>query len=212
MSCWVKGSDLKLLTEMDALIAPLMSTLKLHWAGLNVTMDLDRIPLDRVTRLELVRRDGSTEPIQSDRRYRVAANMYAVNMLASVRSMSKGLIAIDPTDIQGQPISDFYAYALRRQDGSELKEWQAFVQYLASFEQKDGVSQVPQRYSAAQGRKLALHNGVTGWFTSPGIPTLAVFVLVLLILFLIVYLVMTRKQRKLRKQRKRAARAARKEH
>ena len=210
VSCWVKGSDIKLLCELDAVIAPLMSSLKLHWAGLNVTMDLDRVPVDRVTRLELVHRDGTTETLDMNRRYRVVANMYAINMLASVRSMSKGLLAIDPTDAQGNVIGNFYDFALRRQDGGELKEWYAFATYLTSFEQVDGVAQVPERYSASQGRKVVTRNGFLAALTNPGPSTLIVMAVALLLVALIVILILTRKKRKLRRLQRRQARKERK--
>ena len=208
VSCWVKGSDLKLLAEMDALISSAMPSLKLHYAGLNVTFNLDRVPLDRVTRLELVHRDGSTETVDMSRRYRVVANMYAVNMLASVRSMTKGIVAIDPTDRDGNPVTDFYAYSLLRENGKELKEWQAFCRYLSSFEQTDGVAQVPERYAAPQGRKVAYHGGFLSNLENPGTSTLIVLGLLLLITVFIVYRLLTHGKRKARRAGKRRLRQA----
>lgn len=210
VSGWVKGSDLKLLCEMDAAISPIMTTLKLYFAGMNVTLDLNRIPLDRVTRLELVKRDGTTEPIDMNRRYRVVANMYAINMLSSVRSMTKGIVAIDPTEKDGTPITDFYAHALHYPSGRELKEWEAFCGYLASFDQVNGVAQVPQRYSGSQGRKVTQRGSFLSVLMHPAGTTLVVEGVVLLILLIIVYRIATHKKRKARKAAKKLARLAKK--
>lgn len=143
-----------------------------------------------------------------NRRYRVVANMYAINMLASVRSMTKGIVAIDPTDAQGNPITNFYDYAIHRENGKDLKEWLAFADYLASFPKVDGVAQVPERYRASQGRKIAMFGSFPGILMNPGMPTLVVLLAVLLIVAFVIFRVVTHKKRKERRQARKAAKKA----
>ena len=212
VSAYVYGSELKLIAEMEAFIGPFYGAVRMSYSGLRVTYDANRVPLDRVTELSLVRADGTTEPVQMDRLYHVVANMYAVNMIGSIAKMSYGLISLNPKDAQGQTIvSDaYYDHAIHTADGRELKEWAAFAGYLSSFEKQDGISQIPESYSGPDGRKTVLYGSGLALLANPGPATLAVLGVALALIVLIVALIATHKRRRLRRQARRAARKAKK--
>ena len=89
-------------------------------------------------------------------------------MLAYVNSKSFGILSITPKDETGTEVTDYNSRIIYTQDGRELKEWQAIVSYLSSFEKQDGVSTIPEVYAAPQGRKAAdTSGGVFGALTHP---------------------------------------------
>ena len=207
---YLYGRDLKLLAEFDALIGEMMPSVKMSYAGLSVTFDVNRIPLDRVTSMQLLHEDGTTEPLQMDQLYCVVGNMYAINMFTSIRSMTYGLVNLNPLDENGQVITDLYSAELYQTDGTGLKEWIAFRDYLSSFDKVDGVSQIPTAYSAPQGRKVVTESHGLAIFANPGLTTWIVLILMVLIVVLIIFLIVTHKRRKLRRQQKRLLRQQKK--
>ena len=208
VSVWITGSDIKLLAEMDAFIGPLYDSVVMNYAGLSVTYDANRLPLDRVTGLNIVHEDGTEEPVVMDQRYRAVANMYAINMLSSIKSMSYGIIDLPLTDQDGNLITSdhLYDYAVRTSDGTEVKEWRAFCDYLASF----GEGGIPERYAAGQGRKNITYGTFPGILSNPKGTTLVVLLVGLALILLILVLALTHKRRRLRRMARREARAAKK--
>ncbi len=89
--------------------------------------------------------------------YRVVAGLYSAQMLSIVGDQSFGILSIVPKTKDGTPITDFEAEIIY-EDGHEVKEWLAIAEYLKSFEQKDGIPQIPEYYSEKQGRKIVDNN------------------------------------------------------
>lgn len=172
VSAWITGRELKLLCELDASLGPMVSSIKMSYAGLSYTFNTERTILDRVTDIDLVRKDGTREKIENNRLYRVAANMYAINMLGMLNDLTKGILAITPLNSDGTPVTDLYKMELLDQNGNELKEWAAFRDYLMSFDKDaDGVSLLPQIYAAPQGRKIKVSDSSIRAVAHPGAAT-----------------------------------------
>ena len=159
-SAYITGEELKLLTELDASLGPMVSSIKMSYSGLKYTFYPRKFILDQVTDVCLVDEDGNEIAIENDKLYKVCANMYAVNMLGMLNSLTKGALKIVPKDADGVPIENFYDYSLRDVKGNEIKEWMAFADYLQSFEVGDNkYPEIPAKYVEGLGRK----NVITGF-------------------------------------------------
>ena len=199
---YISGSELKLLAELDASLGPLVNAIKMSYSGLSYTFNDNRMLLDRVTQINLVRPDGSLEEIQDDQLYKVCCNMYAANMLGMLNGLTKGLLSIQPKNADGSPVEEFYACSLRDTQGNEVKEWVAFRNYLMSFEKTDGISTIPDTYATAQDRKVKVSEGGLAVVANPGASTLVV-IAVALVLVLLVVLILRFIIRKVKKYRAR---------
>lgn len=198
VSAYITGSELKLLVELDASLGTLVSSIKMSYSGLEYQFNTKRAVLDRVTKVYLVRDDGSHEKIQDDKLYKVCCNMYAANMLGMLNGLTRGILKIVPKYEDGTVVEDFYDCELVDNQGREMKEWYAFADYLSSFDKNDkGVSEIPDIYKGKQGRKVKTAVSGLEAIKNPGGTTLAAMggvVLLLVILMLI--------DRKLRRKRK----------
>ena len=81
--------------------------------------------------------------------------MYSGILLGAVTVVSYGLLSVTPKFADGTPIENIED-AIVMENGRELKAWTVFARYMESFEDTDGdgISNVPQIYAAAQGRKI----------------------------------------------------------
>lgn len=197
--CYVTGKEIKLLMELDASLGPFVNSIKMSYSGNGplegsrgtmYRFNEKRMLLDRVTESYLYR-DGELSEIEDDKLYKVCFNMYAGNMLGMLNGLTKGILSITPKYADGTPIDDFYDTVLKRPDGSEIKEWVAFSEYLASFPDTDGngIPNLSAAYEAPLGRKVKYAEGGLSVLKNPGITTLSVCaaaVLILLIVFLVV--------------------------
>lgn len=157
VAAYVRGSDLKLLVELDASLGELVSSIKMSYSGLRYTFNTKRMILTRVTDLVLDRGNGQIEKIENDKLYKVVANMYALNMLDMVNGLTKGIITLSPRDKNGNVVTDFYSISMKDTNGNEIKEWVAFKDYLESFEVgESGYPEIPDSYASAQGRKFKI--------------------------------------------------------
>lgn len=139
--------------------------------------------LDKVTDIKLKRDDGSLQDVEDDKTYKVVTNVYSLNMLNSLNSLSKGLIKIDARDADGNVVDDFYKFSIKKQNGQELKEWVAFKDYLKY------LKTIPSEYSDAMGRKVNTNEGGFAIFVNPGPSTIIISAIVLVLLVIIVLIV-----------------------
>lgn len=178
LSAYITGKELKLLVELDASLGPLVSSIKMSYAGLEYEFNTKRAILDRTTSVHLVREDGTQEAIKDDQLYKVCCNMYAANMLGMLNGLTKGVLKIVPKDVDGDAIDNFYDYELTDNLGREMKEWFAFADYLSSFEKNDDdLPEIPAVYADKQGRKVKYEKRGLAVVTHPGTTTLALIVL-----------------------------------
>lgn len=213
LAAWITGRELKLLVELDASLGPMVSSIKMSYAGLRYTFNTKRMIMDRAYDIRLVRQDGSLEEIEDDRLYKASCNMYALNMLGMLNGLTKGILSITPKRADGTPIpkEEYYDYSILNQNGKEIKEWIAFKNYLSSFPEKNNIPTIPERYASKEGRKEKVSLGGFAIIAHPGPTTLFVLGLIVVLLAMILILILTRKQRKARKAEKKKRKAARKQ-
>ena len=208
---YITGEELKLLVELDASLGPLVNSIKMSYAGLSYTFNEERIVLDRVTEIHLVRRDGSKEEIDDGKLYKVCCNMYAANMLGMLNGLTKGILKIVPKFEDGTVVEDFYDCSLKNKAGKEIKEWVAFKNYLMSFPKKDGVPTIPALYGSTDNRKVKVSEKGLAAVKDPGAVTVVVIALPIVIIALVIVLICTKKKRKARKQARKAKKDAKTE-
>lgn len=154
VSAYLTGAELKTAAEFDASISDLMPSGRLYLSGMSFTYNPNRIILNRVTDCYLNGDDGQRIEIEEDKLYRVIFDYYTGQLMGSISEKSGGLLQIAPKDVEGNVIEDFDT-AIVYQDGKEVKAWQAIAVYMQSFENNaDGIPQIPERYSAPEGRKV----------------------------------------------------------
>ncbi len=154
VSVYLTGEELITACEIDASISDFMTSARLYFSGLSFTYNPNRRILNKVTEVLIVKPDGTTEPIDPDKMYHIAVDLYSMQMLGAVTDMSKGLLKVVPKDKDGNPITDPYSAAIYI-DGKELKAWDAVAKYVSSFEvNEDGVPEFPEYYSQLHDRKV----------------------------------------------------------
>jgi len=134
--------------------------------------------------------DGSREEINDTKLYRVVAGLYSAQMLSVVGEKSFGILLIVPKTKEGITITDFEAQIIRDVAGgsnNELKEWAAIAKYLQSFDQVDGVAQIPSYYNQKQGRKMVNEQATIGAIMAePNTIAWAVYGFITLVVLLII--------------------------
>lgn len=192
ISIYLTGEELKLAAEIDASISDLMTTARLYTDGLYWTYNPNRMILNKVTDVYLCDANEKRVEIEDDKLYRVVTDFYTSQMLGGVTDLSFGLLSIVPKFADGTPVKN-YEDAVITADGKELKAWAAIAEYMNSFEDtdKDGIGNVPAKYSAPEGRKVVedsknlwdlIKNPNKFFFMIIGIILLVILILVGLIL------------------------------
>ncbi len=176
---YMTKKDLKTVAEVDGTLSEIMRNARLYTSGAGFSYNPHRIIMNRVSDIWLDTVNGREE-LEKDRLYSVVADMYAVQMIAAVKSVSKGLIVIEVRDENGNPVTDLNTLIIHEQDGTELKAWEAIAKYMEGFE--DGV--MPAKYEGHEGRKVV----ETGWspvdtLKNPNIYTLFGIVVAIAALF-----------------------------
>ena len=202
VSVYLTGKDLKNAFEVDASVSLIMSAAELFGAGSWWHYNPNRMFLDRITECEISTQDGGIAgSIINDKLYRVVADLYSGQMLATVKGKSFGILSITPRDANGNEITDFEDCIIYDAQGRELKAWQAFATYL---EKQDTVSPEP-----VENVKMAWPSwNPINLLIPMHMPTAVVLVVILLLVALVVFIVYrirTRKERKAKKAAKKAA-------
>ena len=150
VSVYLTGEELKLAAEIDISVSEIMSPARLYFSGLTYTYNPNRLILNRAFDVKVLDEEGSAAEPQSDKLYRVVADLYSAQMLGTVNSMSYGLLSVVPKDKDGETITDFEDHIIYDKNGSELKEWYALAGYLDSMDSQD----ITEKYGAPEGRKV----------------------------------------------------------
>lgn len=202
---YLTGAELKNVFEVDPSVGPIFAGAQLYSSGVSYKFNMHRLIFNRTYDPALMLPDGTRAPIEDDTLYRVVTNLYSSQMLGLVTDKSFGILKVTPKDAQGQPITDYEAHIIHLPDGGELKEWYAVATYLSSFDKEDGVSQVPLKYAAPEGRKerSESRNPIEllkqpRWTT---VLVIALVVVLLAVVVLVVWLIATRKRRRGRRRR-----------
>lgn len=153
LDVYLTGKELKTVAEVDASVAPLMPAAQLYISGLAYTFNPNRLLFNKVTDVQIENSEGVLEDIQDDKLYRLVAGLYTAQMLPIVGEESFGLLSVVPKKKDGRPIENFEDQIIYVDEGKELKEWYAIAHYLRSFEEMNGVAEVPDEYASVQNRK-----------------------------------------------------------
>ncbi len=193
ISVYLTGKELKAACEVDASITPIMNAAQLYMSGITYAFNPNRLIFNKVTEVALQRPDGSREEIEDARLYRVVAGLYSAQMLSVVGEKSFGLLSLVPKTKEGIAITDFEAQIIRDVAGgsnNELKEWAALAKYLQSFNQVEGLSQLPSYYNQKQGRKIVNDQATVGAIMAkPNTIAWAVYGLITFIAFLMIMII-----------------------
>lgn len=148
---YITGKDLMNALEVDASVQPLMSAAQLFFSGVEYSFNTYRMIFNKVDYAMLRKNDGNLAKIEKDKLYSVVTGMYCGQMLGAVETTSKGLIAITPRDVNGNPIAvdDLVNYVIKDENGVPVKEWFAIASYL-----KEMDGEVDEKYSDVDGRKV----------------------------------------------------------
>ena len=151
IAIYVTGSDLMNVFEVDASVYPLMHDAQLFCAGAEYRFNTNRMIFNKVDYAMLRRNDGSLEPIEPDRLYRVVTGTYAGQMLGNVEATSMGLLTITPREADGTVIdpADLLSYVVRDENGVPVKEWYAIASYLDQM-----GDEMDPHYAKPDGRKV----------------------------------------------------------
>ncbi|OPL16246.1 MAG: hypothetical protein AVO39_06260 [delta proteobacterium MLS_D] len=147
------GRELKQLMEVETTVSAMKRDAHLQVSGLRCVYNPRRLPFDRVMSLEVQDETGTFVPVESDRLYRVTANLYTAYMVDYISTVSHGLLSMELKDSRGVPLANMTDGIVSGANG-EVKEWLSLVSYLQSFPDKtgDGMPDVPERYAAPEGR------------------------------------------------------------
>ncbi len=199
VSIYIRGKELKNIFEVDASVTPIMSVAQLYTSGMSWTYNTKRMFFNRVTEGWQLTEDGKKLAIDDDKLYRVVTGLYEGQMLSVVKAKSYGILKVTPLDENGNAVTDFEKRIIYDKNGNEVKVWSALAGYLDSFEERDGVSVIPERYNTTEGRKnvYASLNPIE-LLKSPNWVTLTVIAVVVVLIALVVLCVVHHRRRKRR--------------
>ncbi|MBQ1736361.1 MAG: 5'-nucleotidase C-terminal domain-containing protein [Lachnospiraceae bacterium] len=202
VSLYLTGEELMTLCEVDASVSDMMDTARLYMHGIGFTYNPHRLILNKVTEVHIDNEDGTTSPVEKDKLYHVAADLYSTQMLGAVTDLSKGLLTVVPKDKNGVPISDMKEHIIMT-DGRELKAWEAVAQYVCSFENDE----FPEYYNSLHNRKnVDDSTSLSALISHPNKYAIIIAVVVIVLILLIVLLItgIVKLIKKLAKKRKKS--------
>lgn len=191
ISTYLTGKELKLAAEVDASVSDFMTTARLYCSGLNFTYNPNRMILNKVTDCYLTK-DGQRIEIQDDQLYHVVTDLYTGQMLGSVNKMSYGLLSLEPKDQDGNPIENLEDHIIK-EDGKELKAWDAIARYMCSFDDTDGdgIANVSKYYASTHDHKIVDDSkNIIDLIKKPNKFSAMIVAIVLVIILLIVLLIL----------------------
>lgn len=191
ISTYLTGKELKLAAEVDASVSDFMTTARLYCSGLNFTYNPNRMILNKVTDCYLTK-DGQRIEIQDDQLYHVVTDLYTGQMLGSVNKMSYGLLSLEPKDQDGNPIENLEDHIIK-EDGKELKAWDAIARYMRSFDDTDGdgIANVSKYYASTHDHKIVDDSkNIIDLIKKPNKFSAMIVAIVLVIILLIVLLIL----------------------
>jgi 2',3'-cyclic-nucleotide 2'-phosphodiesterase (5'-nucleotidase family) len=154
---YVTGEDLLTILEVGPTLASVKGDVHLQFRGVRFAFNPNRLPLNRVTRAELVDDNGHVREIHPDSLYRVCVDFYTAVMIESLSDLSYGVVRVQPRNADGTPVA-FHETVMIDGDAvtpgvQEVKEWLALVHYLRSLPPApaSGIPEIPVRYQELRG-------------------------------------------------------------
>jgi 2',3'-cyclic-nucleotide 2'-phosphodiesterase (5'-nucleotidase family) len=155
---YLNPEEIRQTLEVETTLSALNSDYHLQVSGLRFTWNPHRMPLDRVTSVEIQQPDGSFQPLQEGRLYKAVLNYYTAASIGLVSSKSYGILSITPKGENGQPLADIRQAII---DGDpdapgvqEIKEWAALYEFIRAFPDANGngLPDIPNGYQQYQMR------------------------------------------------------------
>ena len=139
VSFWLTGKEVKNALEIETTVAPLKEDAHLQVTGVRFSYDPKAAPYARIKTADVENTNGTLEPLDDSRLYRVCSNWYVLLMSEYLKSMPGSQLSFILKDKNGDPVAPVRM---------ELKEWQALAAYLQSFPASatDILPQVPEKY------------------------------------------------------------------
>ena len=108
VSVYLTGREFKNACEIDISMAKTLGVhlLNLYFSGITYEYNPHRLILDKVTKVYLVKPDGTKEEVQDDKLYRVVSDIYTGRMLGSVNDLTYGLLSLIPKNSDGTVIEN----------------------------------------------------------------------------------------------------------
>jgi 2',3'-cyclic-nucleotide 2'-phosphodiesterase (5'-nucleotidase family) len=188
LDVYLTGKELKTAAEVDASVQPLMLAAQLYMSGLQYSFNPNRMIFNKVTDISLFD-DISTSELDEDKLYRVVTNLYSAQMLGAVTDLSKGILSLVPKDENGVALENFEDRIIYDGD-KEVKEWVALTSYLQSFDKKDGIAQIDEKYAGPLNRKIVnTESDLVSRFEKPNIIALVIYLIIIVVLVIVILLI-----------------------
>ncbi len=154
---FVTGKELKSILEILQVAYKSSPDNYCYYSGLKVDYDPDKGLLRKISKIEIVHSDGTTNDVDFSRKnktlYSITANSYMLEFIGIIKKMSFGLINVVPKDSSGKQVFDMKTAVLdmdRSKDGvQEGKEWLALIEFFSSMNDRngDGIPDVDNKYA-----------------------------------------------------------------
>ncbi len=132
VSVYLSGREFKNACEIDLSMGSTLgfSLLNLYFSGITYEYNPHRLVLDKVTKVYLIKDDGTKEEVQDDKLYRVVSDIYTGRMLGSVNDLSYGLLSLIPKNADGTIVENLEDNIIRTSifpGTTEFKAWAAIA-------------------------------------------------------------------------------------
>ena len=132
VSVYLSGRELKNACEIDytmgtELGSPLLS---LYFSGITYEYNPHRMLLDKVTKVYILKDNGTKEEVQDKKLYRIVSDIYTGKMLGSVNKLTYGLLSLIPKNSDGTVVENLDDNIIRTSifpGTSEFKAWTAIA-------------------------------------------------------------------------------------
>ena len=132
VSVYLSGREFKNACEIDYTMGTTLGfpLLSLFISGITYEYNPHRMILDKVTKVYLVKDDGSKEEVEDNKLYRVVSDIYTGRMLGSVNGLTYGLLSLIPKNSDGSVVENLEDNIIRTDifsGTSEFKAWAAIA-------------------------------------------------------------------------------------
>jgi len=167
VSFYLDALEIKKTLEVLTSVAPIKGNdYAIQVSGLKFRYNPNRVIFDRVMDIRIGDDERGYKTLDTDPSnttlYKIGANIYTTSFLMLIGNYTYHILDIVPKDSKGNPIADLreaIVDADRARPGvQELKQWEGFLAYVASFKDTDGDGQgdVPIIYRYPQGRAVEI--------------------------------------------------------
>jgi 5'-nucleotidase len=154
---YVTGKELKNILEILQVAYKSTPDNYCYYSGLKVEYDPGKGLLKKLSKIEILRSDGSIKKVDFSKKdktlYSITANSYMLEFVGIIKKMSFGLINVVPKDSSGNPVTDMKKAVIdmnRSVPGiQEGKEWLALLEFISSMKDhnNNGIPDIDKKYS-----------------------------------------------------------------